>query len=191
MKKGYIKLDRRILENMLWLEKPFDYAHAWTDLLLLANHKDIDVIRRGQLMHRKRGDVDTSIGYLSERWGWSKNKVRNFLGILEGTGMCTVKGTPYGTTLTIENYSKYQGGTQTEGTPEGTPEGIPEGISEGTPEGTHDKNVKECIKNGERMEKNYTRSRARKPSSLNEILDELRREYELEERRDDNFDRTS
>lgn len=190
-KKGYIKLDRRILDNMLWLEKPFDYAHAWTDLLLLANHKDLDVIRRGQLMHRKRGDVDTSIGFLANRWGWSENKVRRFIGILNDTGMCTSKGTPYGTTLTIENYTKYQGEAQADGRPNERPDGRADERPDERPDGRHDKNVKECIKNGKRMEKNNTRSRARKPSSFEEILDELRREYELEESGDGQSDRTS
>lgn len=183
MAGGYIKLHRKILENMLWTEKPFDYAHAWLDLLLLANYKDLQVIRRGQVVDRKRGEVNTSIGYLADRWGWSKNKVRNYLSILKGTGMCTPEGTPHGTTLRIENYSKYQGDAHTEGTPKGTTEGTPKG----TPEGTHDKKDKESNK----KEKNYARGRVKNSSSFSEILEELRKEYELEESGDDQPGRTS
>ena len=136
---GYIKLDRKILENEMWKEKPFDHARAWVDLLLLANYKDLDVIHRGRLIHRKRGEVNTSIGWLAERWGWSANKVRRYIRTLNGMGMCTQNGTPDGTTLTIENYAFYQDGRRTNGTPNESTDGTP---NEST-DGTHDKKVKE------------------------------------------------
>lgn len=139
MGAGYIKVDRKILENGMWLEKPFDYSHAWIDLLLLANWKDFETVRKGQVVSRKRGEVNTTLGWLAERWGWSMNKVRRYIGILNRQGMCTSNGTPNGTTLTIENYTFYQGGRQTNG----TPKSITDGTSDGITDGTHEKKGKE------------------------------------------------
>lgn len=143
---GFIKLDRGILESELWKEKPFDRARAWVDLLLLTSWKDHDEIYRGQVVHRKRGDVSCSIRWLSERWGWSRNKVYRYLALLTETGMVTLTGTPNGTTLTIENYAFYQDGWNTRGTTDGTTNET----TDGTTDGTHKKKGKE----GKRIAKN-------------------------------------
>ena len=140
---GYIKLDRKILESEIWREKPFDRARAWVDLLLLANWKDQDEIYRGRLEHRKRGDVNCSIQWLADRWGWSRNKVYRYLALLTDTGMCTVDGTPNGTTLHIEKYAFYQDWQNTNGTTNETTNGT----TDGTTDGTHKKKGKESIKN--------------------------------------------
>lgn len=144
---GYIKLDRGILESELWKEKPFDRARAWVDLLLLASWKDHDEIYRGQVLHRKRGDVSCSVSWLAERWGWSRGKVYRYLGLLTETGMVTVNrtpsgtpnGTPNGTTLTIEKYAFYQDGRNTRRTTNGTTDET----TDGTTDGTHHKKGKE------------------------------------------------
>lgn len=162
---GYIKLDRSLLESEIWQEKPFDRGKAWVDLLMLANWKDHDVIRRGTVEHRKRGDVNCSIGWLANRWGWSANKVRRYIRQLNRLGMCTSSGTPNGTTLTIENYTFYQDGRRTHGTPNGTLNGT----SDGTTDGTYEKNSKE----GERIANN-ARARGGGKNSWNPFLDMLR-----------------
>lgn len=142
MGNGYIKVDRKILENGMWLEKPFDVSHAWIDLLLLANWKDFETIRKGKLVQRKRGEVNTSIGWLANRWGWSDNRVRRTLDTFERMGMCTRNGTPDGTTLVIENYTFYQGGRRTDERPNGRPDGRPDE----RPDGRHEKKGKESIR---------------------------------------------
>ena len=93
--KGYIKLDRQLMDHALWQEKPFDRARAWVDLLMLANYKDHDVIYKGKLEHRKRGEVNTTIGYLALRWGWSENKVRRFIRHLNGSQMVHTNGSTH------------------------------------------------------------------------------------------------
>ena len=37
--QGWIALNRKIVENPMWLSEPFSRSHAWIDLILLANHK--------------------------------------------------------------------------------------------------------------------------------------------------------
>ena len=110
---GWIKLDRKIKYNRLWLEKPFSRGQAWVDLLLLANHSDREYVYHGERVVGKRGDVDVSMLWLAERWGWSRGKVSRFIRELEVNQMCFKKSsTTHGTTLTIENYASYQFGEQ-------------------------------------------------------------------------------
>lgn len=152
--KGYIKLDRQLMDHALWQEKPFDRARAWVDLLMLANYKDHDVIRKGKLEHRKRGEVNTSIGFLAQRWGWSENKVRRYLRLLSGSGMCHTNGSADGSTIRIENYTKFQDGWRADGRPNERPNG--------RPDGRHDNKGKEK----EIKEKNNMRQRRNSSSSF-------------------------
>lgn len=105
---GWIKLDRALLNHDIWNAKPFDAGHAWVDLLLLANHKEHKIFYKGEFVTCKRGEVNRSITWLAERWGWSWKKTKNFLMALEGEGMVRTNGTTNGTTVTIENYTKFQ-----------------------------------------------------------------------------------
>lgn len=122
---GYIKLDRKIMESFLWTDKPFAYGQAWVDLLMLANWKDTKELYQGQLRNRKRGTVSCSKKWLADRWGWDRKKVTKFLAILQRDEMVTTDGTTHGTTITIENWGKYQGQGTTNGTTDGTTDGQP------------------------------------------------------------------
>ncbi|MDX8341178.1 hypothetical protein SLH46_18410 [Draconibacterium sp. IB214405] len=77
--EGWIKLYRKIAENPLWLIKPFSRGQAWIDLLILANHKPGFFYVRDVKVKVERGQVGWSEPKLSERWGWSRTKVRKFL----------------------------------------------------------------------------------------------------------------
>ena len=105
---GFIKLQREILEHWLWTDKPFSKGQAWIDLLLLAQYKDNNVMVKGKLVKRNRGEVHKSIVSLADRWGWSRPKVKRFLELLEKEKMITLHVTANDTALTIEKYSKYQ-----------------------------------------------------------------------------------
>lgn len=121
MGKGYIKLNREIQDSWLWNEKPFSRAQAWIDLLLLANYKDKKELYRGNLVYRKRGQVACSMLWLSKRWGWSREKVKKFLTTLVQDEMATIETTTQATTITIENYAKWQDCTTTEPTAQRQP----------------------------------------------------------------------
>lgn len=137
MATGWIKLDRKLLDNEIWNVKPFSWGQAWVDLLLLANHADHVAIIRSNAIECKRGEVNRSQKQLAERWGWSRNKVRKFLDTLEELEMVTTESTAKGTTLTIEKYSVFQNPRATESTTEGTTQGHPKDTYK------NDKNVKE------------------------------------------------
>lgn len=106
--KGYILVNRCIEDHWLWTEKPFTRGQAWIDLILMANFADGQMLTKGKVVKIKRGQVFRTIGFLADRWGWNKKKVRVFLDLLEGHEMVTAKGSAQGTLITIENYETWQ-----------------------------------------------------------------------------------
>lgn len=124
MAKGWIKIDRGIMENWIYPKKrAFTEYEAWLHLLLLANYSDSKILDNGQLIEVKRGQVLTSQLQLSTEFGWSRNKVRRFSEMLENDGMLVQKTTRKYTILTICNYESYQGSGTTDDTTDGTTEG--------------------------------------------------------------------
>ena len=122
---SYIKLDRGLKKNTMWLEKPFSKGQAWVDLLLLAQGVNRDKEYRGKIQRMKPGIVYTSILYLSNRWGWYRAKVYRFLETLIDLGMVEIQGwtrndtrndtqnstknsTTNGTIISIVNWASYQ-----------------------------------------------------------------------------------
>lgn len=108
MEKGYITINRKLQNHWLWDDKPFSKGQAWIDMLMRARHTEEKKLVRGELLVRNRGDVCCSLSYLAKEWGWSREKVRRFMAMLESDGMITLHATTHDTTITIENYDKYQ-----------------------------------------------------------------------------------
>ena len=108
--QGWIAVDRKIFDNLIWKnDDPFDRRSAWIDLLLLVNHADNKVLINGKIETVKRGQRITSILYLSQRWRWSRTKTKAFLKLLESEGMIRLDvQAKKKTIITITNYSKYQ-----------------------------------------------------------------------------------
>lgn len=105
---GFFKVDRQIFDHWLWEDKPFSKGQAWVDLIGLANYEDGKTPYQGKVITCKRGTIYRSISYLAERWGWSRDKTRSFLKLLESDGMVTIKATTHQTTITLVNYGKFQ-----------------------------------------------------------------------------------
>lgn len=103
---GWIKLHRQITDNWIWQDA--ERLRAWIDILLMVNHEDKKTLVNGQLLTIHRGERLTSITKLAIRWGWSRQRVRTFLDLLEQDGMCTSNRTTNGTTLKVSNYAEYQ-----------------------------------------------------------------------------------
>lgn len=118
--KGYIYLEKQIQDHWTYQDKPFNKSMAWIDLLLLADYQDHVSNWRGKPTEFKRGDVNRSITFLAERWGWSRDKTRRFLRVLESDGMLAINATSNRTTLTIVNYGFYQRRNTTDNTPDNT-----------------------------------------------------------------------
>lgn len=105
---GWIKIDRQLFEHWLWEDKPFSKGQAWIDLIGLANYEDGKTPYKGKVIICRRGTVNRSISFLAKRWGWSRDKTRDFLNLLQSDNMIHVKATTHQTTITLENYGKFQ-----------------------------------------------------------------------------------
>lgn len=109
MQKGWISIHRQIQDCWIWTDDDkFDKAHAWIDLLLLANHRDKKTAVDGKPVVITRGQFLTSILKLSNRWNWDRKTTTKFLNILENDGMIIQNKTHRWTTITIVNYEAYQ-----------------------------------------------------------------------------------
>lgn len=120
LSKGWICVYRSLLDNPIWLDRPFSRGQAWIDLLLMANHEDRSQVYQGEVVTFKKGTVNRSILSLAERWGWDRKKVKKFLVLLESEKMATTKSTTHGTTITLEKWGFFQDIGSTNGTTKGT-----------------------------------------------------------------------
>lgn len=117
MAKGWVKIWRKIWASDIWDdEEPFCKRAAWIDLILMANHEPHEIVIDGKPVTIERGQLHTSERKLAKRWHWSRDKVRRFLATTFRTTMLTTNRTTNGTTITIENYSVYQGALEADNT---------------------------------------------------------------------------
>ncbi len=123
--RGYIKLYRRLQNNPLWLSEPFTRGQAWIDLIMLANHTDGYIRKRGIRIEIKRGQIGHSELSLAERWKWSRGKVRRFLSELSQKTVQQIvqQKTKLTSVITIVNYDMYQSDSTTDGTTSSTTDG--------------------------------------------------------------------
>ena len=147
--KTYIKLYRKVMDNAIFLELPYDRWHAFEFLILKARRFPTVTILKGKPIKLEVGQLICGEEKLAVKWGWSRGKVKRYLDMLENLGMIKKNGTPYGTLITIENYTKYQGECSYSDTTDDTTDGTSLDTSDDTSDGTHKKNVKK-----EKKEKN-------------------------------------
>lgn len=109
--KGWVKVDRSLLEHPIWTCDEFSRGQAWVDLILLANHEDKEVMVNGRLIMIPAGAFLTSAQKLSIRWKWSRSKVQRFLEMLQNANMIrTENRANNGSMIFLINYGKFQGG---------------------------------------------------------------------------------
>lgn len=120
---GWIKLHRKISTNDLWLSEKFTRGQAWVDMLMLANHTDGFIRSNGMKINIKRGQIGWSEMRLSERWRWSRGKVRRFLSELEDEKMIIQQKNRRSPIVSVINYSSYQSDSTTQGTTYNTSNG--------------------------------------------------------------------
>lgn len=109
MAYGWISIHRKIQQSDIWLDnEPFDKRSAWIDLIMMANHEDKQILFNGKFIDVKRGEKITSLKQLSDRWRWSRSKVRRFLNLLESGSMIELKAKQRYTSYKVVNYNVYQ-----------------------------------------------------------------------------------
>ena len=104
--EGWIRMQRTITEHWIWNDPV--KLKWWLDLLMLARHTDTKVNVGLQIYECKRGEIITSLSELAKRWGVTKDRVRNFLVLLEKDTMISHVSLTKSTRITICNYDSYQ-----------------------------------------------------------------------------------
>lgn len=85
-----------------------------------ANHQDAKILIKGRLVDLKRGDQARSEVTLSDAWGWSRDKVRRFLKLLEKDQMIRQQKSNLTSVISICNYNTYQSSTTADDTADDT-----------------------------------------------------------------------
>lgn len=134
---GWIKLYRCIQDNPFWRDEPFTRGQAWIDLLLIANHQDGIIRRRGIKVFVKRGEVAWSYRALADRWRWSIGKVQRFVNELKGDEQIhfrtDTEKVSVTTLIVITNFEKYQSCDTETDTETGTEQEVKEVKKESKP----------------------------------------------------------
>ena len=110
---GYILWYRKAESNPVLEDDKFDRLHAWLWMIERANFKRVTITYNGKKRQLKRGQFITSTRRLSAVFNWSKRKVSQFLDDLEANGMIQREKCGSGTLLTIEKYTTFQDGRDT------------------------------------------------------------------------------
>jgi len=106
--EGWVRLHRKISDNPLWKCEPFTRGQAWVDLFLLASFQKTFFYVRGIKINLDRGQLAWSETKLSERWQWSRTKLRKFLKELEKEQQIIQQKGNVIQVITIVNYEEYQ-----------------------------------------------------------------------------------
>lgn len=137
---GWIHLHRKIRDNWVW-DDP-EKLRAWIDILLMVNHEDKQIHFDGHIITIHKGQRLTSLQKLSERWGWSRNRVDRFLRLLDEAGMVTTNRTPNGTVLTVVNWAFYQNTRDTNEATNGATNGTASEAANGATVGAQTRMIK-------------------------------------------------
>jgi len=107
-KAGWIKLYRSIEDWEFYCDGPFDKTHAWIDMLIMANREPKTISVRGNLVRVERGEIGLSETTMAEKWGWSRERVRRFLRLLETRKQIRQQKNNILSKIIILNYENYQ-----------------------------------------------------------------------------------
>ena len=112
----WLKLYRQIDRNVLYFSEPFDRAHAWIDLILLASDAKTEKLVGMKKVSVERGEVTETYDDLARRWKWSKTSVARFVDFLVSEDMVEKKRNGRNVTLRLVKYEFFQSREQQTGT---------------------------------------------------------------------------
>ena len=94
MNEGFVRLSRSFFDHYLWSEeRVYSRAEAWLDLVAQCAYEPHKRMVANRLVEIPRGGIVASERFLSDRWQWSRTKVRAFLDLLRSEKMISSKKT--------------------------------------------------------------------------------------------------
>ena len=106
--KGYIGLFRKLQDHWIWDDKPVARGQAWVDMLLWASHRDREAPAIEGFVEIKKGEFIRTLRQMGDAWGWSKNKVKRYLDVLQKANMIRLKSGTKTTHVSICKYRTYR-----------------------------------------------------------------------------------
>ena len=104
----FLRLARKTFENFLWKEeRAFSRFEAWLDLVQSSAYEPQKRLIAGELIDVPRGGIVASERFLSNRWKWSRTKVRAFLDLLLKEGMIKPDKNHRQSVFLLCNFDKY------------------------------------------------------------------------------------
>jgi len=108
---GWIKLHRKLIDNPI-ICKDSDYFAVWCYLLLIATHKDVDILFAGERITLTAGQLITGRNSISNNLHINESKVKRILICFENDQQIDRKRCNQNSLITILNWEKYQSGDQ-------------------------------------------------------------------------------
>ena len=153
---GWIKIHREITKH--WIFQDAEKFKWWFDMLFLASYEDNKILVGTRIIPLKRGQFIASTAFLVERWKAGKDKIKNFLKLLQIEGMIDRVSANNITIITICNYGSYQD----------VPDNLPDNLSANHTDNLPD-NLPATTKEGKEVKEinitNPARTREEKSSS--------------------------
>ena len=80
MQQGWIKLHRKIQDDVFWKEsREFSKLEAWLDILLEVQHSETQSVILGfQIFKVERGESLKSYSTWASRWNWTLSKTKRY-----------------------------------------------------------------------------------------------------------------
>lgn len=103
---GWIKIHREITEH--WIFQDAEKFKWWIDMIFLASYENNRTVIGNKIVEVKRGQLLGSLSFFMKRWGISKERVINFLRLLQSDGMINKESDKNVSIITICNYDSYQ-----------------------------------------------------------------------------------
>lgn len=104
----FLMLSRGYFDHALWAEeRVYSRAEAWLDLVRMAawnGHKRLIGVT---MVDIPRGGIVAAERFLSDRWMWSRTKVRAFIDLLESERMVTRKKDQGISVISLCNYERF------------------------------------------------------------------------------------
>lgn len=144
---GWIKIYREITQH--WIFQDAEKFKWWIDMIFLASYEGNRVLVGNHLVSLKRGQFIASIAFLVKRWGVGKDKVINFLKLLQVDGMIDKVTDNNVSIITICNYESYQD----------VPDNLPDRLQDNPADNLPD-NLPDTTKEGKEVKEIYNSSTA-------------------------------
>lgn len=105
---SFVKMERGWLDSEMFSDAPYSERDAWAWMICEARFVEGVIAIKGKPVTIGRGQLYSSIRFMSEKFQWSKDRVSRYLERLKKWGAISVETATGQNLITISNYNDYQ-----------------------------------------------------------------------------------